>query len=269
MKLKKILSPIFFFVLTLQLSAWGSRAHDAIAYIAQMNLTPVAQSEVSRLLNGRTMVTYAVWMDNVRSDSTFDFTRTWHFVNVDSGYTYATSPIAETGDMVTATELAMHKLSSDAYTDSVKRIFLKVLIHTVAEIHCPMHAGRRTDRGGNLHPVYWFGSRTNLHAIWDSPIVERSRNWSHTEWAHNLMAPTTPASIAEMQQGGPRDWVEETVILAHYVYKHTPRYAELRFSYMHGPKMIRGQVQTFANIVDEQLLLGGVRLAYILNTIFY
>ncbi|MCL2416432.1 MAG: S1/P1 nuclease [Bacteroidales bacterium] len=269
MKIKKILSPIVFLLLTLQLSAWGSRAHDAIALIAQKNLTPEAQAEVTRLLNGRTMATYAMWMDNARSIPKFDFMRTWHFVNVDSGYTYATSPPAETGDMVTATELAIYKLSSNAYCDSTKRVFLKVMIHTVGEIHCPMHAGRRADRGGNLHPVYWFGSRTNLHAIWDSPIVERARNWSHTEWAYNLMAPTTPATIAEMQQGGPRDWVEETVILAHYVYKHTPRYADLRFSYIHGLKMIDGRYRTFLSVVDEQLLLGGVRLAYVLNTIFY
>jgi len=268
MKLKKILSPMLFFVLTLQLSAWGGRGHDITAHIASKHLTEAAEAEVARLLNGRTMVYYSSWMDHARSIPEFDFLRTWHFVNVDSGYTYATSPKAETGDMITATELAMYKLSSDAYNDSIKRLFLKILIHTVAEIHCPMHAGRRTDRGGNLHPVYWFGQPSNLHRLWDGPVFERARSWSYTEWARNLTSHITAADIAEMQQGTPRDWVEETVVFAHYVYKHTPQNADLTFSYMHGLRMIDGQYRTFLSVAEQQLTVGGFRLAFVLNTLF-
>ena len=165
MKITKNLSPIIFSILTLQLSAWGSKGHDIIAEIADRNLTPTAKAEVTRLLNGKTMVYYAVWMDNIRSDSTYDFTSTWHYANVDSGQTYETMPRVETGDVVTATDLSIQKITSRTATDSVKGMYLKFLIHLVADLHCPMHAGRATDRGGNRHSITWFGSQTNLHSL--------------------------------------------------------------------------------------------------------
>jgi len=268
MKITKILSPIALLLLTFQLSGWGSKAHDIIAHIAEQNLTPKAQSEVTRLLNGRTMVYYAMWMDNIRSDSRFDFTSTWHFANVDSGYTYATMPKAETGDVITATDLSWQKLTSKTENDSIKKLYLKFMIHLIGEIHCPVHAGRKTDRGGNDFPVIWFGEQTNLHSLWDSRFLERARSWSYTEWAANLTSNLTSADIAQMQRGTHRDWFDETVVIASYVYKHTPRNQNLRFSYIHGKKNILGREQTFLNILEQQLILGGYRLAYVLNTIF-
>ena len=126
---KKILSSILFLILTLQLSAWGGRAHDVIAQIAEKNLTPNARAEVARLLNGRSMVYYAMWMDNIRSDSTYNFTATWHYANVDSGQTYESMPKVETGDVLTATDLAIQKITSKTENDSIKTMYLKFLIH--------------------------------------------------------------------------------------------------------------------------------------------
>jgi hypothetical protein len=269
MKITKILLPIAFLLLTLQLSAWGGLAHNTIAHIAQQNLTQEAEAEVARLLNGRTMVYYAMWMDNARSLPEFDFMRTWHWANVDSGFTYETMPQYPSGDVITATELAIHKLTSAAYCDSTKRVFLKILIHTIGEIHCPMHAGRSTDRGGNDHPIIWFGQPSNLHRLWDGQILDRARSWSYTEWARNLTAHVTVSDIAEMQRGTPRDWFGETVVFAHYIYKHTPQNENLSFSYIHGMRIIDGQRRTFLSVAEQQLTAGGYRLAYVLNTMFY
>lgn len=243
--------------LPLQLSAWGGKAHDVIAHIAEQNLTPKAHAEVSRLLNGRTMAYYAMWMDNIRSDSIYNFTATWHYANVDLGYAYATMPKVETGDALTATELAIQNIASATANDSIKSMYLKFLIHLIGEIHCPMHAGRATDRGGNDYPVVWFRDTINLHSLWDSHLLERARGWSYTEWAANLTAGVTPSDVAQMQRGTPHDWFSETVALADLVYKNTPQNQNLGFRYIYQ----------HSQMLEQQLTAGGYRLAYLLNRI--
>ena len=39
---------------------WGKSGHDAIAYIAECNLTPKAKKNIEKYLDGRSIVYYAV-----------------------------------------------------------------------------------------------------------------------------------------------------------------------------------------------------------------
>jgi len=254
----KTLLTITFLLLTLQLSAWGFKAHYVIAEMAEQNLTPKAKAKVDDMLDGKKMVYWADWMDKVRSDNTYDFTATWHFANVDSGQTYESMPKVETGDVVTATELAITMIQSNTESDSIKTMYLKFLIHLIGDLHCPMHAGRSTDLGGNRHPVTWFGNETNLHRLWDSQLLESARQWSYSEWADNLMAGITTTDIAQMQQGTPREWFSETAKIADFIYKNTPQNQNHSYKYIYEN----------SHILEEQLTLAGYRLAYILNMIF-
>jgi len=258
MKSTRYLLQIVLLFLPLQLTAWGGKAHDIIAYIAEQNLIPKAHTEVSRLLNGKTMVYYAMWMDNIRSDSAYDFTATWHYANVDSAQTYESMPKVETGDVLTAIELSIQNITSKTTADTLKAMYLKLLIHLIGEIHCPMHAGRATDRGGNDYPVIWFRDTINLHSLWDSHLLERARGWSYTEWVSNLTAGITPTDITQMQRGTPTEWFSETVTLAALVYKNTPQNQNLGFRYIYQ----------HSQMLEQQLTAGGYRLAYLLNRIF-
>ena len=49
-------------------NAWsfGRVGHDAVAYIAECNLTPTAKATVEKYLDGKSIVYYASWMDNIR-----------------------------------------------------------------------------------------------------------------------------------------------------------------------------------------------------------
>ena len=258
MKITKILAVIAFLFSSFQLSAWGYKAHYVIAEIAEQNLTPTAKAKVNDMLNGKKMAYWADWLDKVRSDNTYDFTSTWHYANVDSGYTYETMTKAATGDVVTASDLAIKMIQSQTENDSVKTMYLKFLIHLIGDLHCPMHAGRATDRGGNQHRVTWFGNETNLHRLWDSQVIEAAREWSYSEWADHLIAGTTTSNIAQMQSGTPTEWFSQTVKIADYVYNATPQDQNHSFKYV------------FENlhIVEKQLTLAGYRLAYVLNTLF-
>lgn len=68
------------------------------------------------------------------------------------------------GDVVNALERITDALTNhySELTDSMKVDYLKMIVHMVGDLHCPMHAGRRTDRGGNGVQVKWFGSKTEL-----------------------------------------------------------------------------------------------------------
>jgi hypothetical protein len=257
--MKKISILVVGLFLTTQLSAWGYKGHYIIAEIAERSLSPETKAQVNQLLNGRKMTYWADWMDKVRSDSTYDFTRTWHFANVDSGQTYESMLKVETGDVVTATKLAIEMVQSKAENDSIRTMYLKFLIHLVGDLHCPVHAGRATDRGGNLHRISWFGRETNLHVLWDGQIIESARDGSsYTEWADNLMAGVTAERIAEIQNGTILDWFNQTVKTAAYIYSVTPQNQNFSYQYIYANDFI----------LEEQLTLAGYRLAYVLNTIF-
>ena len=49
---------------------------------------------------------------------------------------------------------------------------LKYVVHFVADVHQPLHAGFADDRGGNKYQLQAFGRGTNLHAVWDVGLVE-------------------------------------------------------------------------------------------------
>ena len=49
---------------------WGKMGHDAIAYIAECNLTPRAKRNIARYLD-HSIVYYASWMDKYRDTPEF------------------------------------------------------------------------------------------------------------------------------------------------------------------------------------------------------
>lgn len=71
------------------------------------------------------------------------------FMLLESMSLYACGPMGH--DVVAALERITDALTNhySELTDSMKVDYLKMIVHMVGDLHCPMHAGRRTDRGGN------------------------------------------------------------------------------------------------------------------------
>ncbi|MGL4293890.1 MAG: S1/P1 nuclease, partial [Bacteroidales bacterium] len=65
-----------------ELFGWGRKGHDAIAYIAECNLTPQAQETIEKYL-GHSIVYDASWMDRYRKTPEYLFTDKWHMGSVD------------------------------------------------------------------------------------------------------------------------------------------------------------------------------------------
>ena len=49
---------------------------------------------------------------------------------------------------------------------------LRFLIHFVGDLHQPLHAADRHDKGGNSLIVFQGRRRSNLHRVWDEDVVE-------------------------------------------------------------------------------------------------
>jgi len=253
-----LLTGLFLYVNCIPVFGWGTKGHNIITGIAETHLSRKAQREVRKLLDGHSMIYFSMWMDEIRSDTTYAYTNTWHYANVDEGHTYETMNKEPLGDVITATELSINQLKNKNLPDSVRSMYLKFLIHLVGDLHCPMHAGRLSDRGGNDFAVRWREANTNLHSYWDSSVIEDARNWSSIEWSSYIDKTMSKRQRQTIQAGKPLDWFAETVAHAADIYNNTTVNETLTVA--HARKYIP--------LLEEQFMKAGYRLAGLLNEIF-
>ena len=247
--------------------AWGPKGHDVVAAIAEQNLTPRAKRKISKLLDGKSIIYFSSWMDNIQNSPYWEDgyykTKTWHYANVDKGETYQTMTKNENGDVVRGLEMLTRELKEnyDQLTDIMRVDYLKMIVHMVGDLHCPMHAGRLTDLGGNRTKVIWFRNETNLHSVWDSKMIDAARSWSYTEWCDHLDRADRKQRKSIMC-GTYEEWFTETVAEAARIYEYVESSSEI------VPVLSYQFVYDFSPLLEEQLLLAGYRLAYVLNSIF-
>ena len=171
---------LFCLALTAALNAfaWGQKGHDVTAWIAEQHLTPEAAAAIDRVLGGRSLVYYANWMDNASHTPEYAYSKTWHYLNIDEGETLESQPRHPNGDILTALNGIVGRIEKGKLSPEEEFDQLRMLIHLVGDLHCPMHAGRSTDAGGNKVPVVYFNRPANLHgrvAAADRPPFGRGR----------------------------------------------------------------------------------------------
>lgn len=237
---------------------WGQKGHDVVAYIAECNLTPEVYQKVVKKLGGHSLVYHANWLDNASYSDQYRYTKTWHYANVDEGYTYDTMPKNEKGDVVTAINGIIAEMKSGKLSAEQESVRLRMLIHLVGDIHCPMHAGHLSDRGGNGVMVKFFNKDTKLHSLWDTALVEAAHKWSYTEWEQQLNRYCAAERKAELSKGTATDWLNESHAIATEIYKATPEKSKVSYDY----------IAYYAPVIEKRLLSGGLRLARILNELY-
>lgn len=261
-----IISLIMFFDATAAFG-WGSKGHDIVAAIAEQHLTPKAKRKIDKLLDGKSIIYFSSWMDNIQNspywENGYNLTKTWHYANVDKGLNYDTMEKNPAGDVVTGLEKLTDEMMNnyDNLTDSMRVDYLKMIVHMVGDLHCPMHAGRLSDRGGNGTKVMWFRNETNLHSVWDSRMIESARTWSYSEWCEQLDRKDRKYRKS-ISDGSYEEWFSDTVEEAARIYEYVEASEEI------VPVLSYQFVYDFSPLLEEQLLNAGYRLAHVLNTIF-
>ncbi len=257
---RKTLLIIFFLAFSHASFSWGVTGHRTIAQIAQNHLSKKAKKEISKLIGKESLAWWANWMDFIKSDSTWDHVYNWHFVNA-SGKLGKEEYIAELKQMK-GTNLysqinAMKKeLGDKSKTLQERQVALRFLIHLMGDLHQPLHVGRGEDQGGNKITVFWFDKKTNLHSLWDSGLME-FQQYSYTEYAANLDI-AGKEKVKELQAGTLEDWTFESNQLAYKIYESARPEEKLGYKYNYQ----------YQQMLDQQLLKGGLRLAAVLNEIF-
>ncbi len=256
--MKRFLLILISALYTLTCFGWGQKGHDVVAYIAECNLKPSVYKKVVKVLDGHSLVYYANWMDNASNTDAYRYTKTWHYANVDKGHTYETMTKNPKGDIVTAINEIVAKLKSGELTPEQEAVNLKFLIHLVGDVHAPMHAGRLSDIGGNRTYVIYFGKKTKLHSLWDTPLVEDIHRWSYTEWQQQLDKLCPKNVKKQVASGTAVDWLKESHEVATKIYDASPENKKLSYDYQNK----------FAQTLEQRLLYGGLRLAMLLNEIY-
>ena len=255
---KSILSIVVATMTVVNVFGWGQKGHDVTCEIAERHLDRGARKAVRKLLEGKSMVYWSNWLDNASHTPEYAYTKTWHYVNVEpSEGSYSESQLEPKGDVVTAVNGIVERLKSGELSPDEERVELMMLIHLVGDMHCPMHAAHRSDRGGNGTKVSYFGKSRNLHSVWDSEIVESAHKWSYTEWQEQIDR-LNAKQCREIIQGTPNTWIEECVTIADDIYLNSTKGANLSYDY----------VAQYASVVEQQLLKGGLRLAALLEEIY-
>lgn len=244
--------------------AWGQNGHRVIGQIAQNHLSSQAAAQVRSLLPESSLAEVSTWADEMRSNPSdmWQGMHHWHYINLNKPADFspaayrinADTPHKEINDIYAAMLKSIAVLKSANSPAEDKAFHLKLLTHMVGDIHQPMHAGHKHDKGGNDIDVEFFGDITNLHALWDTRLIE-SQNLSFSELA-GFIDTQNRDFITESQSSSPADWVIESHQLAQELYQQPKE----RLSY--------GYIYQFMPLAKERLLLGGVRLAGLLNQIF-
>ena len=234
--------------------SWGVTGHRASGWVAEKYLSPKAKKKISSVLNQESLAMVSTWMDEIRSDSTYNYTADWHWVTVETGKTYDESPKNPNGDVIMTLERIITELKSHKLDPKKEAEALKMLVHLVGDIHQPLHVGCCDDQGGNKVKVKWFRNDSNLHRVWDSEMIDDTK-LSYTELGQSLAQPDK-ATLAQWQKASVREWANESMTYRKEVYDIKDGNLSYRYSYLH------------LQSAKDRVLKAGVRLAGILNQIY-
>lgn len=257
--IKRII-PFVLIIGSLSLLSWGVVAHRSIAKIAENHLTPKAKAAIASLLGTESMPIVSTYADDVRPVKQFSYTAPWHYINLKQGLNYdqyVTALKADTGANVYNALLKMEMQLRDIKSTKAEKVFaLKFIIHLIGDLHQPFHVGRSEDKGGNDIKVKFKGRDTNMHALWDSGLVEYN-GFSFTEMA-TAFDNVSDAKIKKWQSDNVTIWLFESYQIASKLYAEAEQTTD--FDYTYYPN--------HSETYKERMQQAGIRLAGFLNKIY-
>ena len=253
------------FAVAPSVQAWGPLGHSVVAELAQRHLDPAAEAELERLLapeHTQRLADIANWPDQIQDDparaALWKQTRGQHYVNFRGGSACDYVPPRDCRDgrcVVAGLQYYVGVLGDRSKPDSARREALKFVVHFVGDIHQPLHAGYRDDKGGNTYQVQFDGRGSNLHKVWDSGLLSsRGLDWQAYAQALDSAVPVNlPAPIAPLDNPYAQ-WAEESCRIT----------AERGF-YPSGHEIDPAYVRAELPVAELRLRQAGRRLAAVLN----
>ena len=259
-KIKKTTVLALFLFLPFCGMAWGVLGHRIVGQVADSYLTKNAKKEIFKILGNESVAMSSNWPDFIKSDPAYSYLSNWHYINLKAGLTetelknYLATDTAT--DAYTKINWLSEQLKNKGLEQDKKILYLRLLIHIVGDIHQPLHIGRYDDLGGNKIKVSWFKDPSNLHTVWDSKLID-FQQLSYSEYA-NAINYTTKEVRKTWQAEPVSEWIWQSYQFAEKIYADIKPDENLEYKYNFK----------FIDIVNHQLVKGGVHLAGLLNDIF-
>ena len=243
--------------------AWAAFGHGAIAYVAEQHLTPEAKSEVRRYLK-HTLPFYASWMDHWRAVEPYAHTNMWHGIKSDEKGKLRWDISGERANgqaMIQVKRIVEEMKDYRNMPDSLVRQNVIYLIHSVADMHCPVHV----QFPKTTYPHYRYnlkrsGKKYLMHSFWDAVPDFTRKNWTYERYAKEIDV-LTAKQVKRILKGNYDVWGKDILKQTHRAYKITPADKDVA-------KMTAEERAEALNLGDEMAMKAAYRLAYILNTIF-
>ena len=255
--------------------------HETVARIAMANVKPTTRTAIRRLLARQalletpecpagTIEQASVWADCVKplkdanGQSRFGYAYSWHYQNVNICQPFDLVPACKDGNCVSAQIERDVRLLQDRKTPKADRVrALAFLVHFVGDLHQPLHAGDKADKGGNDAKADYgaYGPpRLNLHSIWDGLLAERAISTPPA-----LVRRYPAAERARVAAGSVTDWSRDSWKVAHDV-----TYTSAMGGDPCAPTPVRMKLDdaTIAKLVPvarDEVKKGGLRLAKLLD----
>ncbi|MFZ1785253.1 MAG: S1/P1 nuclease [Ferruginibacter sp.] len=240
--------------------AWGMLGHRIVGQIADSYLTKKTKKEIFNILGNESIAMASNWPDFIKSDPAYAYLNNWHYINFKGGFSEAEIKDYLATDSLTDVYTKINWLSGQLKNKELeqdkKGFYLRLLIHLVGDIHQPLHVGRYEDLGGNKIRVTWFKDSVNLHQVWDSKLIEHQQ-LSYTEYASAINY-TTKSQRKAWEAEPVSEWVWQSYQVAGKIYGEVKSGDKLGYDYDFK----------YNAILNQQLLKGGVHLAWLLNDIF-
>lgn len=165
-----------------QCAAWGTLGNATIGQAAVRQLNAPAHAELMEILAVKSadelpeaVADACSWPDTIRETPEWSWSAPLHYVNIPrSSDRYDRQRDCPDGLCVTEGVLKYAAELGRADLDRTRRRqAFAWLCHLVADLHQPLHAGFRDDRGGNQVDIIYQGERSNLHHFWDSMLARQ------------------------------------------------------------------------------------------------
>jgi len=279
---------VSFVLLTASIQAvplWGPVGHALTASIAQTLLNTDSTKQAYALLpaNKGQMAAVASWADQIRSEPQWAWTAPLHYINTpDWACTY--NPSTDCDDNMCVAGAIFNYTNQLAHpqgaTFNATQDAFKFVIHFVGDIHQPLHVAFGSDRGGNDITGTYYGTEGDLHAVWDTSIINSRIQYSfggsqnkymdylisqmNGPWKEHAAVWAKCNDTSTSPYACPDEWASETALQAcDYAYTNQDG------DHIENNYVLADPYYEFVkDIVDMQLVKGGVRLARTLNAMW-
>lgn len=197
---------------------WGEDGHKISAMIAYDLLSAQAKAGVDETLGEGKFLAASIWADRTLGQR--PWTESWHVVGVEH-YSEAIDPERDCQDGKCVIDKIRDQsafLKSGSGSAKEQEQALKYLIHFVADVHQPLHAGFAQDNGGDEIKGKLYGRMTrSLHHIWDVGFINRElylNDLSRKDYAGRLKSEITGADKENWADGNAMSWAGESYQLA-------------------------------------------------------